>query len=131
MTVLSVLFAAPALTPAEDRAYGMTLLVAAVALLMIVLGALSRTGRLRPNFAAGIRVHPVTASDDTWRVGHRAASWWFLGYGLVGVVVLAGAWWWGGSEAVAAASNWYLLAVIPVLLVATYVAVRAVRAMRR
>ena len=53
----------------------------------LALGVASRTERLPRNFFAGIKTTRMLQSDQTWRVGHRAAAPVFLAIGIVGVVV--------------------------------------------
>ncbi|WAC66356.1 SdpI family protein [Agrococcus sp. SL85] len=83
-------------------AWGLALASAAVVLGSvgaIVLVHLAGIGRLRRNPYAGIRTRTLLASDDAWRLGHRAATpiTWLTG----SVATLAG---FGGFAAALAGS---------------------------
>lgn len=110
----------------------MTWLVLGIALVMEALGLAGRFERLPRNPLAGIRVPPVTDSDETWRDGHRAAAPYFIVVGVVGLGLVALASW-GNLRADLADTvcAWYLGGVGVSLLIATVVAVNAVRDGRR
>jgi ABC-type branched-subunit amino acid transport system permease subunit len=50
-----------------------TVLLVVACVAMPVVMALCANGRIRLNHAVGIRIPPVTDSEDSWRRGHRAA----------------------------------------------------------
>jgi hypothetical protein len=54
--------------------------------ILFALGAASRAERLPRNYIAGIKTGRMLASDEAWRIGHRAAAPVFLGVGAVGLV---------------------------------------------
>lgn len=63
--------------------YGMVI----IGLLLLVLGVLSRLGKLRRNSFAGIRLGVLLEDDRAWLVGHKAASGVMLLMGASGIVL--------------------------------------------
>jgi predicted permease len=65
-----------------------TVLLVVVSVAMPFVMALCASGRIRRNHAVGIRIPPVTDSDESWARGHRAAVLPSAVFAVVSAVVL-------------------------------------------
>ena len=50
---------------------------------LVVLGAMARAGRLNRQSAVGLRTKATLASDGAWKAAHKASANWVIGAGAI------------------------------------------------
>lgn len=76
----------------EDATFAhvdLSVLIAALGLLMICAGWASAAGRFKRNYVIGMRTRTIMRSDATWRAAHRECAWSFWSSGFVMVATSA------------------------------------------
>ncbi|WP_029146513.1 SdpI family protein [Microbacterium luticocti] len=105
------------------------LVLTLLAIATVVLFALCATGRVHRNPIAGIRIPALFASDEAWRVGHRAALIPMVVTTVICAVLTIVA---AAVPSFAAGGTWAaVIVLLGGLLAAAMVAGRAARALTR
>ena len=64
----------------------LSVMLAALGVLLIAAGWAAARGRLKRNYAIGMRTGTIMRNDETWRVAHQKCAWSIWSSGLVIVV---------------------------------------------
>ena len=73
----------------EDATFAqidLSVLLAVLGVLLIAAGWAAARGRLKRNYAIGMRTGTIMRNDETWRVAHQKCAWSLWSSGLVIVV---------------------------------------------